>query len=199
MTVRITVDAQSIKDIEKRLGSLAKKAPNAISNALNRAVTNINSNIKKEVRSKYHIKAGDIADTLDIRRANVSNLSAHVISKGKVIGLDKFKVSPKTANPKRKAQLKIAVKKEATKQILGAFILNLHGVKVFTRSGEKHYPKQGSYAGKGILREKINRKFGPSVPQMIGNKEVVAKIEKGGQETYQKRLNQEIQYLLSKL
>lgn len=199
MTIGITVDAAAVREVEKKLGPLAKKAPNAISNALNRAVTNINSNVKKEVQSKYHIKSKDIANTLDIRRANASNLSAHVNSKGKVIGLDHFKVSPKTFNPKRKSQLKIAVEKPGAKQILGSFILNLNGPKVFTRSGEKHYPDQGSYAGKGVLREIVNRKFGPSVPQMIGNKEVVKEIEREGQLTYERRLEIEINYILSKL
>lgn len=185
MTIRITVDAAAVRDVERKLGPLARKAPNAISNALNRAVTNINSNVKKEVRSKYHIKAGDVSDTLDVRRANAADLSAHVISKGKVIGLDKFKVSPKTVNPKRKGQLKIAVKKEGTKQILGAFVANLHGIKVFERDGKKRSP--------------ISRLMGPSVPQMIGNEDIVAKIEREGQLTYDRRLEHEINYLLSKL
>ena len=185
MTARIVIDDQALKEVQQRLGPLAEKAPNAISNALNRAVTNVSSNITKEVHKDYHIKAADVKETLKIFKANRSNLSAEVKSRGKTIGLDKFKVSPKTVNPKRKSQLKIAVKKDGVKQILGAFIASLNGTKVFTRDGKNRLP--------------ITRKFGPSVPQMIGSDETSEKINHQAYVTYETRLNHEINRLLSRL
>lgn len=184
MSVKIVIDDAALKDVEKRLGEFSNKAPNAIANSLNRSVSNINSNITKEVRKEYHIKATDVKATLKNFKASRSNLSASVQSRGKQIGLDKFKVSPKTADPKRKSQLKIAVKKDGMKQILGAFVANLHGIKVFKRDSAKRLP--------------ISRKFGPSVPQMIGNEETVKKIETSAWATYEKNLNHYVNHLLSK-
>lgn len=185
MSVRIIVDDDAIKAVERRLGEFSHKAPNAISNALNRSVSNISSNISKEVRKDYHIKTADVKETLNIFKANRSKLSAEVKSRGGTIGLDKFKVGPKTVNPKRKSQLKIAVKKNGVKQILGAFIANLNGTKVFTRDTKKRLP--------------ISRKFGPSVPQMLGNEATVERINQQAHETYENRLNHEINRILTRI
>lgn len=183
--MKIVIDKESIKDVERRLGKFPDKAPNAIANALNRSVSNVSSNIVKEVRKNYHIKAVDVKNTLKIFKASRSRLGAEVRSSGKPLGLNKFKVSPKTVNPKRKTQLKIAVKKDGVKQILGAFIANLNGIKVFKREGKRRFP--------------IARKFGPSVPQMIGNKERVNTINHEAWLTYEKRLNHEINRVLSRI
>ena len=185
MTVRIVVNDEQFRDVERRLGQLSDKAPNAIANALNRAVGNISSNITKEVRKEYNIKATDVKNTLKKFRANRSNLTAEVKSSGEVIGLDKFKVSPKTVNPKRKSQLKIAVKKSGVKKILGAFIADISGTKVFTRDGQKRLP--------------ISRKFGPSVPQMVGNDQIADKINQLGNVSYHTNLNHEIHRILSRI
>lgn len=185
MSVRITVDDSNIKEVERKLGEFKEKAPNAIASALNRAATNLKSNISKEVRKEYHIKARDINETLKVFKASRSKLSAKVESKGKALGLDKFKVSPKTVNPRRKSQLKIAVKKDGIKQILGAFIADIHGIKVFTRDTKKRLP--------------ISRRFGPSVPQMVGDEEISEKLNYQAWLMYEKRLNHEIHRVLSRI
>lgn len=199
MSIQIRIDDAELQRVQQRLGELQHKAPNAIASALNRSISNIKANVPKEVRKNYHVKTADIKETLKIFKASASKLQAKVTSSGRTLGLNKFKVSPMTVNPKRKSQLKIAVEKTGIKQILGAFILNLNGAKVFTRSGEKHSPTKGSYAGKGVLREKINRKFGPSVPQMIGNETTVNKINQDAYTTYETRINHEMNRLLSRL
>lgn len=186
MRVIVDVDRKILKDVEKRLGEFHKKAPNAISNALNRAATNVNSNIKKEIRAQYVIKAGDITKygNLVKTNANSGKLSAVVKSTGGVIPLDKFKVSPKTVNPRRKTPIKIGVKKSGLKKVMDAFVADANGIKVFQRTGKERLP--------------IKRLFGPSVPQMLGNEKIKKSIEKEGQETFQKRLDQNIKNILEK-
>jgi len=155
MSIQIRIDDAELQSVRQRLGELQHKAPNVIANALNRSISNIKANVPKEVRKDYHAKSADIKATLKVFKASTSKLQAEVKSSGKTLGLDKFKVSPMTANPKRKSQLKIAVKKSGTKQILGAFVANINGTKVFQRDGKARLP--------------ISRLMGPSVPQMIGN------------------------------
>lgn len=185
MSVRIVIDDAALRDVQQKLGTIAHKAPNVIANSLNRSISNMNANITKEVRKDYHVKAGDIKSSLNSVRASPNKLTAQVTSKGKLMGLDKFKVSPKTVNPKRKSQLKIAVKKDGVKQIMGAFVANIHGTKIFKREGTKRLP--------------VARLMGPSIPQMIGNEETVELIELKAWVAYQKNLNHYVSHLLSKL
>lgn len=184
MKLTVEVDKKHIEFVEDRLGDFHKQAPNAISRALNRAATNVNSNIKKEVRNEYNISAGDISSTLKKINANRGSLKAEVRSSGALIPLDRFKVSPKTVNPKRKSQLKIGVKKDGLKTIMGAFVADINGKKIFQRTTKSRLP--------------INRLFGPSVPQMLGNEEIRSEIERQGQETFNNRLEHEIDRILAK-
>lgn len=181
MRVIVEVDEQMIREVEKRLGEMSKKAPNVISNALNRAMTNVASNIKKEVRKEYIIKAKDIEATLIRRKATRNALSASILSRGNPIPLDRFKVSPRTVQPKRKKPIKVAVKKTGLKELMGAFVADIHGIKVFRRRTKKRLP--------------IDRLFGPSIPQMINDK-VAERINEEGRTTFQKRLEHEINRIL---
>ena len=184
MRVTVDVDKKLMADVQKRLGEISKKAPNAVSNALNRAVTNVASNISKEVRKDYVIKAQDIKETITKHKANRSKLSASVVSKGQLTPLDRFKVSPKTVQPKRKKPIKVAVKKTGLKEVLGAFVADINGVKVFERTSKNRLP--------------IRRLFGPSVPQMLENEQIRKKINEEGQATFNKRLDHEINRILEK-
>lgn len=184
MRMTVKVDEKLLQEVQERLGQFSNKAPNAIANALNRAATNIRSNISKEVRKEYIIKASDVKATLSKNKASRGDLSVVVRSTGSVIPLDRFKVSPKTVNPKRKAPIKAAVKKGGMKEILRAFVADIHGIKVFQRKGKPRLP--------------IRRLFGPSVPQMLGNETVRDQIEKEGHETFHRRLDHEINRILEK-
>ncbi|MFG6179679.1 phage tail protein, partial [Halomonas sp. THAF12] len=141
-------------------------------------------NVKKEVRKEYEIKSKDVGETLQVTKANRSSLGAEVRSQGELIPLDRFKVSPKTVNPKRKSPIKVAVKKDGLKKVMGAFVLDINGKKVFERTGESRLP--------------IRRLFGPSVPQMINNEAVHEEIHAQGQETFENRLDHEINRILNR-
>lgn len=181
-TPTVNVDSELLDDVRGRLGDLSNKAPQAISRALNRAMTNIASNVSKEVRTEYVIKAADIKETLEKSKSTRTNLSAIVKSRGNLIPLDRFKVSPRKVTPKRKTPIKIGVKKNGTKNLKGAFVGDIHGIKVFKRVGRKRLP--------------IDRLFGPSVPQMIGNDEIRERINTEGKRTFDTRLEHEITRIL---
>lgn len=184
MNVIVQTDQRMLNEVREKLGTFANKAPNAISSALNRTVTNVSSNVGKEVSKRYAIKSGVVKQTLTKTRANRSTLSAIVESSGQLIPLDRFKVSPKTPQPKRKKPIKVAVKKNGMKTLLGAFVGDIHGNKVFKREGTKRLP--------------IQRLFGPSIPQMIGNEEVVQVINEEGKATFDRRLEHEINRILER-
>ncbi|PAQ15067.1 hypothetical protein CD798_08470 [Bacillaceae bacterium SAOS 7] len=184
MRPTVEIDREMLNSVINQLGTMEKKAPQVISAALNRAMTNVASNVSKEVRQQYNIKAGDIKDTLEKTRSTKSSLSAVVGSKGNLVPLDRFKVSPRKVSPKRKTPIKVGVKKNGMKPLGSAFVGDISGIKVIKRRNKKRLP--------------IARLFGPSVPQMVGNEVIVEKINQEGQETFYRRLDHEINRILDR-
>lgn len=185
MVVTVNVDEKRIKEIQNQLGSMGGRAPQAISRAMNRAIAALDVEANKGIRKKYHVKAGDVKSATTRKKTSPSKLSASVEMAGSPMGLDKFKVSPKTVNPKRKSQLKISVRKDrGAKTIGGAFNANIAGVKVMKRTGKKRLP--------------IDRLFGPSVPQMAKNEEVSLAAGRRGGVVFEERLRHEIGRLIER-
>lgn len=177
----IEINTKTIRDIERRLGKYKSKAPIVLYRALNRAASNLNTNLKKETRKRYVIKSRDIK--LDISKASSNKLLATVKSQGERIPLDKFKVSPKVPRPQKPPRsLKVQVKKDGMKELMHAFVANIQGNKVFQRKGKARLP--------------IEKLFGPAVPQMANNKETVRHVEKEAISTYEKRINHEIKRVM---
>ncbi|AMW99314.1 phage tail protein [Rummeliibacillus stabekisii] len=180
----ITIDQRTVKNVQKRLKGIERKAPNAISNALNRTISNLATNMGREVRAVYSVKASDIKSTLIKRIAKPNALNASIKSKGKVLGLDQFKVSPKTVQPLRKKPIKVAVKKGGLKPIPKAFVGNVSGIKVFERVSKERLP--------------IRRLYGPSVPQMLKNVGVQGKLRDQANSKFRERLDHEINRLIER-
>ena len=179
----IEVNAIEIKRVQMRLGKYQKKAPLVISRTLNRVAANVKTNIGRKTRELYIVKAKDISNTMTIKKATQSIMNAFVKSKGQKVPLDKFKVSPSTPRPANPpSSLKVAVKKDGTKDLLHAFVANINGNKVFQREGKSRLP--------------IKRLFGPAIPQMVGNQEVRQYVEKEAAAMYQKRLAHEIKRVI---
>lgn len=184
MKPTIQIDRQMLEDVQRRLGDMEKKAPQVISSALNRAITNVASNISKETRLRYNVKSKDVKSTLEKTRASKANMEAIVRSTGTLLPLDRFRVSPRKVTPKRKAPIKAGVKKGGMKPVKGAFVGDIHGIKVFRRQGKARLP--------------IERLFGPSVPQMLQNEESRERINEEGREMFYRRLDHEINRILEK-
>lgn len=182
--MEVDISLEGVKEAEKMLKEFPRRVPGAVSNAINRSLTNMRANARKEVRQNYEIKAKDFNRTIKRKNSTRSTLAGAVTSEGQIVPLDRFKVSPKTVQPRRKAQLKITIKKGETKQITGAFVANIHGIKIFRRKTNKRNP--------------IDRLFGPSVPQMLGKESVVKEIERKGMDMFRRRLDHEVHRILER-
>lgn len=184
MIPTIEFDERRVRKIQEKLEDIPEKAPQVISAALNRAVTNIAANISKEVRKDYNVKSSDIKGTLEKTRATRSNIDAIVRSRGELFPLDRFKVSPRKVEPKRKKPIKVAVKKDGLKPLERAFVASINGLKVFQRTN------------RNVKRLPIERMFGPSIPQMIDHEPTIDKIEMEGRNMVYRRLDHEINRIL---
>lgn len=179
----ITIDANTISEVEQQLGQFKSKAPTVIARALNRAAANAKTNAGKKVRETYIVKTSDIKNSINISKATKSSLGAKVVSRGERLGLHKFKVSPKAPRPKNPPNaLKAAVKKGSGKQILHAFVADINGAKVFERTSSARLP--------------IRMLYGPAIPQMLGNVSVKNYIETEASNVFNQRLEHEVNNIL---
>lgn len=163
-----------------------KNAPNrAFYNTINRALATVRSKSGKMIRETYRIKQSDITSNqnMKLKRASMSDLEGQIEFAGSVIPLIKFKVTP--SEPKRKMVSVSVLKTDGAKRLQSAYVANLgrYGVGVFERMTSK--------------RESSQQLFGPSTAHMMGNLDVIQKVEAAAQETIDKRIEHEISRILN--
>jgi IS30 family transposase len=174
-----------------RIKNFGKVAPKAMAAALNRTISTVKADMKREATAEYEIKSADVAKTLRVKRASAKRLYASAISEGRPVALIHFKVKPKKPPTKRATgYVQVKVKKSggytALKGERAGFVQNMNGgINVYQRETKKHLP--------------VKRLYSLSIPQMISNKEVIARINKKAHETLEKRLEHEVNYRLEKL
>lgn len=179
----ITINTEKIAQVEKELGQYKSKAPLALSRALNRAVSKAKTSASKKIREQYIVKAKDINSTLKITKASRGNLRAVVMSRGYRIPLIKFKVNPSSPRPRNPPKvLKVAVKKGSLKELVGAFVANINGDKVFRRTSSSRLP--------------IEQLFGPAIPQMLGVASTREYVENEADNSFEQRLDHEIKRIM---
>lgn len=194
--LRITAAKEQLERAEKLLEHIPGAANKAASRALNRATTNARANMVRSVRDNYTAKAGDIRSTMTVKKSSVSRLETEIKSSGDPIRLIKFKVNPKTVNGRRRTPIRVGVKRGGQTAIKKGFIARMPNgsMGVFERLGRFKTASSGRYAGK--RREVIEQKFGPSVPQMIGNEKVLDYVSDAATEMFNDRLLHEVNRIL---
>lgn len=184
--MQVEIKTPDIRAVETALGKHSKSAPKVITRVINRTLANIKKNLSIHARSRYIVKTKDIKATLKEQKANKSALNGFIKSSGIRLKLIKFKVRPSKPKPKNppSAYKASVLKSKSPSPVKGGFVAQMKSghMGLFKRNDEKQLP--------------INEKVGPSIPQMIGNKNVWKKIEKEANKTLEKRLSAEIQHIL---
>ncbi|WP_407308775.1 hypothetical protein [Desulfosporosinus sp. SB140] len=178
----IEISVDNLKQVQEAFKDTPKRVNTVLARAVNRAVTNAKANMAKEASSKYVVKSRDVKLTIDTVKATAANPSGTVRSKGNRIDFVDFKLSPKNL-------------------FKGA---NDYKIQITRSGGWKKVPgfaaestKWGLCVRQGIARYPWRRLMGPSVPQMIGNKEVIGVIEREAELTLNARIAAELNYELN--
>lgn len=193
------VEVTGIEDVERSLGNLKAKAPTVVARAINRAVTNAKKNMAKETSNKYFISSGDVKDTIRTTRASKSRLQAAAISSGAGIALSKFKVNPGTVVKQKDKKVR-----SRSPKVYKAGVEKAGGVKPLDGNPKAFIAVMRKSGHKGVFEREsgdslpIKQLYGPSVPQMIKNEEIMKKINDEANKTLQKRIDAEIANLLRK-
>ena len=168
------------------LSHIENGAPRAISNALNRTIDGVKTDVVREVVAQYDIKPGGIRKIITVAKAFPSKLTASIGSAGSPIPLIQFSVNPSKPTKGQNSPISVSVKRSGGKTIPGAFIARASSGKiaVMARVGKERLP--------------IKELFGPAIPQMMGEPGVKERILAGAEERFTKRIDHEVAWLLEK-
>lgn len=181
----IEITNGQIERVNLLLGDI-KGAPNrALFNVINRALGTVRSQSGKVIRETYNIKQSDITanQNMKMKRATAGDLVGSIEFAGTVIPLKRFKVSPPA--PAQRTVSVSVLRAEGGKRLESAYVADLgkYGVGVFERLTRR--------------RDSSQQLYGPSTAHMMGNENVLDKVEQAAQETIDKRVEQEITRILN--
>ena len=171
------IDAKGIEEAEKALAGIPHGVETATVRALNRSMMTARTAGGKGVREKYTIKSSDVKAKTYIKKARYGKLTASLVANGSPIDLMKFKVRVK------KKGIFAEVKKGSGGIMPHSFFITTGNMGIYHRTGTGRLP--------------IQRDFGPSVPQMMGNADVTQIMEKESQNTLEERMVDEVQAILA--
>lgn len=163
-----------IEAAEQLLGTLAglksQGVQKAIQRASKRAATAARTAGTKSIRSIYTMKSGNLKARTQIRKEDDGTT---ILVRGSTEPVSRYKAS------KRKYGVFVAIKRDGGGRVPRSFTLNGHFV---ARAGKERYPVKGLY--------------GPAVPQLFGNPEVMEEMQERGHEVFNSRLQHELERLL---
>ncbi len=185
--ISITTDKKQLKRLKRKLGNLKDKTPVAMRRAINEAARKARTEMDRNTREKYFMKRKFIFGSLHTDLARGGNLRARISSKGKAIPLAEFRTNPAKPNPKRRKPIRIQVKRGGGAKALNkdpkAFVAILKGEKVIAeRTSGRRGPLKGL--------------FGPSVPSVMKNDEILSGVEEAARKKLAERLEHHISHLL---
>ena len=177
--IGIKVEATGINEVINTLGKYESELPGCISRAINRSLEMVKTEQIRKTTESYFAQKSKLLSSVNIFKTNKSNLTGSIVSSGRVIGLDHFKLNPKTRAKGKIVQA--AVKKGGYKSLPNAFIAYKSGnlgafertCKLITKNGRK-------------------RLMSVSAPQMLGNLSILEYLQGYADEKFRMRLEHEI-------
>lgn len=161
---------------------MPKEVKKASASAINRTLTHVRKRASVHVRERYLAKAAAVKKSFTIKKANSGHLAGVAISKGASLPLTAFKIT----KPKRGPMRVKVLRSGSPKPVQG----------LFSRRFPKGY--EGPMMRTSLKRYPLKTPFGPAIPVMIENDQVVGKIEQDADKFFNARFAHEIDYRLSK-
>lgn len=181
MRLNVEADKNAFEEAEKLLAGIPGGIEKATSRALNRALQEGRTAATREVTRRYTVKAKEVRPTFKMHKASNSNLEADLTSTGENLPLSSFSHRPSTdTTGAARKQVRVGVKKGGLKPLGQAFI---HKGRVMQRLGQSRLP--------------VEQKYGPAVPVILNNDEIVDKVVETMGKSVEKRLEHETNRLLN--
>lgn len=195
----INIPPEDIARLQSALYQIPDGMAKASSMALNKTIAGIRSDVKKEVAKAYTIKSNKILETITLKTATTSDLTAYLKSKGTVIPLTDFKYNANYTLSdtkhlvylqrqdmyrwikQRMWRINSEIIKGRTNRFTNVFMANMRG--------KLHI---------GINRgSHIQPMWGPSIPTMIEQQRVMPQINTKANERLSVEINRAIDKLIA--
>lgn len=181
----IQIDGTELQQARSVLEAFGRQGRNLVARSLNRAGKGIPTDASKEARKEYNVKAREVKGSFSLFQANSNQLRAGASSRGGPLSLIHFGARPRkpgTRRPKRGVSVQVMGPRTV---IPGTFLARLSGgdPAIFWRRGKKRLP--------------IDKRLGPSVPQMLDHENVQPNLEEGARNRFLKTLDHEVDHFLA--
>ena len=150
----IQFDETLLSNIEQKFEEFPEEAHRGFALAINRVSNMAKTRMIRNATKTYTVKYGELLKNLTVRKAFPHQLIGQIHSRGNYLGLDNFQLNPSTRQGR--TSVTAAVKSGS------AFSLNDN---TFIAYRDGHL---GAFERTGSGRLPIQRKYGPSAPQMLG-------------------------------
>lgn len=188
--VKVEIDTNGIDEIIKKYKDDCNRIPENVSRAINRCLEMTRTEMIRVAKKKYTVRGNKLRNSINIFKSTKNNLSGAIVSSGKTLGLDHFKLTPKV-RVKRRRILKVEIIRGGLKALPHAFIAYKDGrLGAFERTGRF---REIVGKRKTIKRETIKRLRTTSAPQMLGNKDTISYLQGYATEKFEQRLIHEIE------
>lgn len=177
--IKIETDKQ-VEKAAKMLEGIPGGIYRAMASSFNRALQEGRTAGTREAAKQYTLKPSIVRKSIQLRRANKSDLKATLESRGARLPLEYYAHKPKgDTTGARRQQVTVAVKKGALKPLGQGFI---HAGMVMQRLGSTRYP--------------IERRYSLAVPNILSDDAVADVILDTMEKSVAKRLEHETERIL---
>lgn len=188
-------DTRDVLKAQMKLASLGDNANLILSRAVNRSLSNVSKNMRKQVVDRYHVKPMRVGKTIRVtRKASVGNPTAHIRSIGRHITLTSFQMTPRRS-PKRLKSGKYSP------PVYEAAVRKDRGLRRLAGNPKPFIQRVNNGNVISVRRisedsRKLEGVYGPAVPQMLKNQEILSIINHDAEIMMSKRVTHELDRLL---
>lgn len=206
--IKVGINERNLSSAIQHLTGIKNGLPLAIMRAINRTLSGVKTDAQKAVKEHVTLPMKHIRPAFYVRKASKNNMAGYVAAAMNYKpALIDYRVRPKT--PYRKARwLSVGRSGGSVWEAGGRRPKKGVSGQIFSQGRRQVFP--GSFVQEmasghvGIFRRTskdrlpIRELFGPSVPDVLRQPDVLSAVEAKAQERLNARLDHEVQYLLSK-
>jgi hypothetical protein len=202
MPINIHIDPADKANVERMLSGIQNGASRVMIRAINRVLAGVRTDASTEIRKIITAKKKDVDATFKTTSASLANIYAAVESKGKPLPLSSFSTRQTTKG------VSVQVRRDRSRTVIpGTFLATFESKhKAVLRRKWRETNQAAGAKNKRIAYGRLPRiyrlpvaeKFGPRVPDIMSNDEVMTPVLKSAGVRLHDRINHELEYELNK-
>ena len=196
----IQINKLQLANLEVTLAHIEGGSRKALSTAINKTLPGVMTDASRKIREKVTITDKGAKKAMKIQKSDVANLGGRFVSFGGMIPLTEYSVN------QTKKGLSVRVRKDKPRYLIeGAFLATMKSGHKW--AGWRAYEPEKKQPVRQLRYGRLPKKyrlplskelFGPRVPDVMGNDDVMTPVMAKAQERLDKNLESQVDWLLSK-